>query len=61
MRGGNQADPFDIAGGPVGQDTVLLCTGLDFAPTATLGLSYEGQFSGGSTDQTVKGTLGVKF
>ncbi|HEY4201336.1 MAG TPA: autotransporter-associated beta strand repeat-containing protein [Devosiaceae bacterium] len=54
---------FDIAGGPIARDTLLLNAGLDFALTdnTTLSLSYEGQFSGSTSEQAVKGTFDIKF
>lgn len=54
---------FTIAGVPMAGDAALLDLGLDlsFAPGATLGLAYGGQFGAASVDHTVKGTLNVKF
>ena len=54
---------FTIAGVPMAGDAALLDLGLDlsFAPGATLGLAYGGQFGAASIDQTIKGTLSVEF
>ena len=42
---------------PLAQDSFLLEAGLDLAlsPTATLGVSYTGQFAADVTDNGVKG------
>ena len=54
---------FTIAGVPMAGDAALVDLGLDlsFAPGATLGLAYGGQFGSASIDQTIKGTLSVKY
>ena len=56
-------DAFAIAGAPIARDAFVLDAGLGFAITrnATLGISYGGQFSGHTIDQSVKGNLSVKF
>lgn len=48
---------FVVDGIPLAQNSFLLEAGLDFAlsPTATLGLSYTGQFASDVTDSGVKG------
>ena len=55
--------PFTIAGAPIAKDAAVVEAGLDInlTPAATLGIAYDGQFGSGLTDQSVKGTLGVKF
>jgi outer membrane autotransporter protein len=55
--------PFTIAGLPVAIDAAVVEAGLDFnlTPSATLGLSYGGQFSSRLTDQSVRGNVAWKF
>jgi outer membrane autotransporter protein len=50
---------FGIDGVPLAQDSLLLEAGLDFSisATATLGVSYSGQFASDVTDNAVKGRL----
>jgi uncharacterized protein with beta-barrel porin domain len=50
---------FGIAGVPLAQDSLLVEAGLDFSlsATATLGVSYSGQFADEVTDNAVKGRL----
>jgi outer membrane autotransporter protein len=50
---------FTVVGVPLAQDSFLLEAGLDFAlsPTASLGVSYTGQFADHVTDNGVKGRL----
>jgi outer membrane autotransporter protein len=50
---------FAIDGVPLAQDSLLLEAGLDFSisATATLGVSYSGQFADDVTDNAVKGRL----
>ncbi|MER9328684.1 autotransporter domain-containing protein [Mesorhizobium sp. M0488] len=56
-------DLFTIAGVPVARDAAVVEAGLDLnmSANATLGLSYTGQFGGGTVDQGAKVNLGVKF
>ncbi|MCK0196164.1 autotransporter domain-containing protein [Ancylobacter sp. 6x-1] len=55
--------PFSIEGAPIAEDALVLDAGLDFALTEswTLSANYGGQFGGGFEDQTVKGSLTLKF
>ena len=55
--------PFSIAGVPIARNAAVVEAGTDFAiaPTATLGVSYSGQFASGITDQSVRGTFNWKF
>lgn len=55
--------PFSIAGIPIAKNAAVLDAGLDLAvaPNATLSLSYGGQYSAHAIEQTVKGSLAVKF
>jgi len=55
--------PFTISGVPLAKNVAVVEAGLDFAisPTATLGVSYGGQFGSGDRDQGVKANLSVKF
>jgi len=50
---------FGIDGVPLAQDSLLVEAGLDFSisATATLGVSYSGQFASDVTDNGVKGRL----
>jgi uncharacterized protein with beta-barrel porin domain len=50
---------FGITGVPLAQDSFLLEAGLDLAlsATATLGVSYTGQFADSVSDNGVKGRL----
>lgn len=56
-------DHFTIAGVPIARDSAVVEVGLDFnlASNAKLGLSYTGQFGGGTVDQGAKVDLAVKF
>ncbi|MGO4263877.1 autotransporter outer membrane beta-barrel domain-containing protein, partial [Lysobacter sp. TAB13] len=55
--------PFSITGIPIAKNAAVLDAGLDLAvaPNATLSLSYGGQYSAHAIEQTVKGSLAVKF
>ncbi len=57
------ASPFSIAGAPIARNAAAVEAGLDLNLTssATLGLSYGGQFGSGLTDQTLRGNFAVKF
>ena len=48
---------FDITGVPLAEDSALIEAGLDLnlSPTATLGVSYSGQFASDVEDNAVKG------
>lgn len=56
-------DPFTIAGTPIARDAALIELGLDLQAGAAsrLGLSYAGQFGGGTTSQAFKAGLHVSF
>ncbi|MER9948491.1 autotransporter domain-containing protein [Mesorhizobium sp. M0047] len=56
-------DLFTIAGVPVARDAAVVEAGLDLnmSANATLGLSYTGQFGGGTVDQGAKVNLGLRF
>jgi outer membrane autotransporter protein len=56
-------DAFEIAGVPLARDAAVIEAGLDvqLAASATLGLSYAGQFGGGTHDNGFKLDLGVRF
>jgi subtilase-type serine protease len=60
FAGGN---PFTVSGLPIATDAAVVEAGLDLHITrqATLGISYSGQFGGGATDQSARGTFNVKF
>ncbi|MBN9217224.1 MAG: autotransporter domain-containing protein [Mesorhizobium sp.] len=55
--------PFDIAGVPMAGSAAIAEVGLDLAlsPSARLGVSYNGQFGSGGTDQSLRGTLTLRF
>ncbi len=55
--------PFTVAGVPIAQDAALIDAGLDFAiaRNATLGIAYSGQFATRAADQSVKGSLAIRF
>ena len=52
-----------IGGVPIARNAAVVEAGLDFAlsPTATLGVSYGGQFGSGVVDQSVRANFNVKF
>ncbi|WP_425961101.1 autotransporter outer membrane beta-barrel domain-containing protein [Rhizobium nepotum] len=56
-------DVFSIAGVPVARDAAVLEAGLDFAvtPSATVGVSYQGQLAADARDHSVKAQLNVRF
>ncbi|HEY1212046.1 MAG TPA: autotransporter domain-containing protein [Bryobacteraceae bacterium] len=60
FTGGNA---FSVSGVPIARDAAALEAGLDVTPEEglTLGLTYGGQFSGRTTDQTARGTVRVSF
>jgi outer membrane autotransporter protein len=57
------SSPFAIAGVPIAKDAAVLDVGLNFAigPNATLGVSYNGQFGSGVTDNGVRANLRIGF
>jgi outer membrane autotransporter protein len=54
---------FGIAGVPIAKDALVLEAGLDMklSDRATLGVAYNGQFGGRTTDQGLRGTFNWKF
>ncbi|MGO4557682.1 autotransporter domain-containing protein [Rhizobiales bacterium 3FA27D7] len=54
---------FTIAGVPIARDSTALEAGLDVAltPTATLGISYQGQLAANARDHGVRADLNVSF
>jgi outer membrane autotransporter protein len=60
FAGGNV---FGVAGAPVGRDAAALEAGFDLNldEGISLGLTYGGQFSDRTTDQTARGTIRVSF
>ncbi len=54
---------FAIAGAPIARDTALVEAGLDFnlSEMASAGIAYNGQFTSGITDQTVRANFNVRF
>lgn len=63
MRFASGGDTFSIGGVPIARDTAVIEAGLDYAltPTATLGVSYGGQFGSGMSGQSVKADFNVRF
>lgn len=57
------SNAFTVAGAPIARDSAALEAGLDFAvaPTATLGISYQGQLASNARDHGVRADLNVKF
>ena len=55
--------PFDVAGVPIAEDSLLIEAGLDFAvsSTATAGVSYVGQFADGAQENALKGRVAWRF
>ncbi|MGY8664065.1 autotransporter domain-containing protein [Bradyrhizobium sp. UFLA05-109] len=55
--------PFTIAGVPIAKNSAVVEAGLDFAiaPSATLGVSYSGQFASSVSDQSVRANFNWKF
>jgi outer membrane autotransporter protein len=60
FAGGNV---FGISGVPVARDAAAVEAGLDVTVSdgVTLGLTYGGQFSNRSTDQSARGTIRIRF
>jgi outer membrane autotransporter protein len=54
---------FTVLGVPIAQDSAVIEAGLDvrLAPNAILGLSYGGQFGSGAFDQSVRGSVSIRF
>ncbi|MDX8455575.1 autotransporter domain-containing protein [Mesorhizobium sp. VK9D] len=54
---------FPIAGVPIARDAAVIEAGLDFAltPATMLGVSYNGQFASGVSDQSVRAVFNMKF
>jgi outer membrane autotransporter protein len=54
---------FTVAGVPIQRDAAVIEAGVDFTitPSATFGLSYNGQFASDANDQSVHANLNVKF
>ena len=57
------SSPFTITGLPIARNAALVEAGLDLAigPSATLGLSYNGQLAADAQDHSFKGVLAVRF
>jgi outer membrane autotransporter protein len=55
--------PFAVTGVPIATDAAVTEAGFDLhiAPQATLGVSYNGQFGDGATDQSVRGIFTMQF
>jgi outer membrane autotransporter protein len=56
-------DAFTIAGAPISGHTLVLEAGLDvmLGKSASLGLSFGGQYGSGHSDHSAKASLGVNF
>lgn len=57
------SDAFAIAGVPIAKDAALVEAGLDvnLSKAASLGLSYQGQFGNGATQNGFDARLNVSF
>lgn len=57
------SNSFTVGGIPIAKDTALIEAGIDFAvsPTATLGLSYVGQYGSHAVQNGFNANLSVKF
>lgn len=55
--------PFSVAGAAIARNAAVAEAGLNMAlgPNASLSVTYNGQFSGRSTDNSVRGNLAVRF
>ncbi|MDF2995130.1 MAG: hypothetical protein K0R27_767 [Xanthobacteraceae bacterium] len=55
--------PFVVTGVPIAEDAVVVEAGFDYAilPNTVLGIAYSGQLADEATDNSVKGSLVVKF
>ena len=63
MRFAAGGSVFAVGGAPIARDVAVIEAGLDFAltPSATLGVTYAGQFGSGLADQSFKANLNVRF
>jgi outer membrane autotransporter protein len=54
---------FDVAGVPIARNAAVVGFGVDanLAKNVTLGISYSGQYGGGSHDNAISGTFAWKF
>ncbi|KSV73071.1 hypothetical protein N185_21325 [Sinorhizobium sp. GW3] len=54
---------FSVAGTPIAEDAAIIEAGVDFAltGTASLGITYTGQFGSGTTQNAVDAKLDVRF
>lgn len=57
------AGAFTVLGVPIAQDSAVVDAGVEvnLAPNVDLGVSYGGQFGAGAFDQSVRGTLNIRF
>ncbi|MBZ9966932.1 autotransporter-associated beta strand repeat-containing protein [Mesorhizobium sp. BR1-1-2] len=60
---GGGSNAFAVGGAPIARDAAVIEAGLDYAITssATLGVSYGGQFGSGMSDQSARFNFNVKF
>ncbi|WDZ80295.1 autotransporter-associated beta strand repeat-containing protein (plasmid) [Ensifer adhaerens] len=63
MRFAGGGDTFSIAGVPIARNVAVIEAGLDYAlsPSATLGVTYAGQFGSDVSDQSARVNLNIKF
>ncbi|MFC5374764.1 autotransporter domain-containing protein [Brevundimonas faecalis] len=63
LRFASGENAFSIACVPVARNAAVIEAGLDYAitPNASLGVSYNGQFGAGFSDQSVRASFNVKF
>ncbi|SCW81538.1 autotransporter domain-containing protein [Ancylobacter rudongensis] len=56
-------DVFSVAGAPIAENVAVLGARIEFAATehATISVGYDGQFGSGQSDNSLTGTLSVRF
>jgi len=59
----SESTPFSVSGNPIGKNTALVETGIDFhmGRHTTLGASYQGQFGSGLSENAVSVNLKARF
>jgi uncharacterized protein with beta-barrel porin domain len=55
--------PFSVSGVPINENAALVEVGLGYvpAPNVTLGLYYSGQFAPNAPENSLNGTIALKF
>jgi outer membrane autotransporter protein len=54
---------FALAGSPIARNALVTELGVDYAigPSATIGVAYSGQYSGGANENSGKASITVRF